>query len=537
MSSLGKAHDFTPFMRDYRDIQEDSAKAELADALAREVLLLSRNTLLIHLSFMDTALVQFTMTRKDTIGGIATNGKHLLYNPLYVLRGYKAARENPVRDYLHIVLHCVFRHPFSVADMKTAAWDLACDIAVESIITDMGLKSAAAPREKRQGEMLAKLREELSPLTAERLYRYFLDQDKESLEDYNRLRAMFYADDHNLWYEEALKDAASNGDSGDSKDGSESESGTVSGGEGNSQEETAPPESGEEEEGGGGRADDEKGVGSGRKAPGEKEAESLEEQPVPDKDELEKLWKDISERIQVDLETSPHRWGEGSGDMMQQLKAVNREKYDYAGFLRRFSTLGENIEINDDEFDYILYTYGLGLFGNMPLIEPLEYKEVRRIREFVIALDTSQSVSGELVQTFVNKTYNILKQSESFFMRINVHIIQCGAAIQEDRKITSQEDFDNYIKTMKLFGFGGTDFRPVFSYVDELIDSHEFTNFKGLIYFTDGFGEYPQYRPDYDTAFVFCTDIAETPEVPVWAIKLVLSPEELMTPSPPSLRA
>ena len=90
------------------------------------------------------------------------------------------------------------------------------------------------------------------------------------------------------------------------------------------------------------------------------------------------------------------------------------------------------------------------MYENMPLIEPLEYKEVRRIREFVIAIDTSGSVSGELVQRFIQKTYNILQSIESFFSKINVHIIQCDADIQEDKKITCREEFDEYLKTMKI---------------------------------------------------------------------------------------
>ena len=74
--------------------------------------------------------------------------------------------------------------------------------------------------------------------------------------------------------------------------------------------------------------------------------------------------------------------------------------------------------MNDEEFDYVYYTYGLRLYENMPLIEPLEYKEVKRIREFVIAVDTSGSTSGDLVQKFLQKTYNILKTSESYFSRM-----------------------------------------------------------------------------------------------------------------------
>lgn len=68
--------------------------------------------------------------------------------------------------------------------------------------------------------------------------------------------------------------------------------------------------------------------------------------------------------------------------MQQALREINREKYDYAELLRRFSVLGENIEINEDEFDYIYYTYGMKMYGKMPLIEPLEYKEVKKSPRF-----------------------------------------------------------------------------------------------------------------------------------------------------------
>lgn len=185
------------------------------------------------------------------------------------------------------------------------------------------------------------------------------------------------------------------------------------------------------------------------------------------------------------------------------------------------------MKINDDEFDYVYYTYGLKLYEKMPLIEPLKYKGVRRIREFVIAIDTSGSTSGELVQRFLQKTYNILQESESSFTKINVHIIQCDADIQDDTKITCREDFDRYLQTMQLRGLGGTDFHPVFAYVDSLIWNKEFQNLKGLIYFTDGCGTFPERKPDYETAFVFLDDEYNNYDVPAWAIKLVLQKEEI----------
>jgi predicted metal-dependent peptidase len=80
---------------------------------------------------------------------------------------------------------------------------------------------------------------------------------------------------------------------------------------------------------------------------------------------------------------------------------------------------------------------------------------------------------------------------------------------------------------MQVRGLGGTDFRPVFTYVDNLVKKKEFTNLKGLIYFTDGYGVFPAKMPDYDTAFVFVEDEYNNPNVPPWAIKLVLQKDEI----------
>ena len=99
--------------------------------------------------------------------------------------------------------------------------------------------------------------------------------------------------------------------------------------------------------------------------------------------------------------------------------------------------------------------------------------------------------------------------------------------MQEDAKITCQEEFDEYIRTMQIRGLGGTDFRPVFRYVDELREQKEFTNLKGLIYFTDGMGTFPVKMPDYQAAFVFLDDECNNYNVPPWAIKLVLQTEEI----------
>lgn len=453
---------------------------EKRNRLAADVLRLSRNTLLVNLRFMDAALSRLEAVPVEDIT-FATDGRYLAYDPRHVLRCYKQEKEVPVRDYLHIVLHCVFRHMFVDPTVLHPCWDLACDMAVEYSIASLGLKAASARREQQQQALFQKLQGEIGVLAAEKIYRYYLDKGLSPVELAD-LRGLFYADDHRIWYMTDAEKAA-----------------------------LGIPTAGS----GGGRRvkDDEDADGD---ASGDLTAVGSAED-----------WESVARRMQVDMETFSKQQGDRAGNMMQNLREVNREKYDYTSFLKKFAVRGEAMRINDEEFDYVYYTYGLKLYKKMPLIEPLEYKEVKRIREFVIAIDTSGSVAGEQVQAFLQKTYNILQSTESFFSKINVHIIQCDADIQEDAKITSREEFDEYLKTMQIRGLGGTDFRPVFNYVEWLREKKEFQNLKGLIYFTDGWGTFPAKPPDYETAFVFVDDGMNNYEVPPWAIKLVLQKEDI----------
>ena len=251
--------------------------------------------------------------------------------------------------------------------------------------------------------------------------------------------------------------------------------------------------------------------------------QQLREQLEPQRQE----WEDIAKQIEMDLQSFSQGKGDNSKALSQNLAIANRCLANYHDFLRQFATMGEDMKINDDEFDYIYYTYGMDTYGNMPLVEPLEYQESNRVREFVIALDTSGSCSGELIRNFVTRTYDILRESEGFGDKVNIHLIQCDNKIQADLKIENVQDLEKYCQQFQAFGFGGTDFRPVFEYVNELCDQGEFENLRGLIYFTDGLGTFPVAPPAYETAFVFMDDGASRIDVPPWAMKVVMDEEEI----------
>ena len=451
------------------------------DRIARRIIVLSRSTIVVNMRYLDSAV--FKLMPVPGALSLATDGRFLFYDPEFLLHEYQQEKSVIARDLLHVVLHCIFQHAFIHEAVKQEYWDLAVDIAVENLINDQDLDCFRCEREISQKKVLQSLNIPFQTLTAERIYRWLLESGKEA-EEVETLRKFFKADEHDLWYFHDPSDTP----------------GPVN----NPQQQEKP------------------------------EHDPTEDLPPQDNDggddksQKEQEWEDISKRVQVDMETSSRKAGSESSSMLMELKELHRERYDYATFLRKFSVLGEEIMINDDEFDTVFYTYGLELYGDMPLIEPLEYKEVNRIRDFVIVIDTSASTSGDLIQKFMQKTYNILKASENFFKQVNLYLIQADMEVQEVTYIDDLSKLEQYIAHLGLKGKGGTDFRPAFEYVNTLLEQEKFRKLKGLIYFTDGYGTFPQRKPPYDTAFVFMRDESYEPEVPPWAIKLVLEEEDLV---------
>lgn len=416
-------------------------------ALAKQIMSLAHDDILMHLRFFDMALAQMKYQERKEIGCLATDGATCFYDPVYVLKCYREDTNYIARVYLHSLLHCIFFHSFQYDKLETENWDLAADIAVENVILEMKLPGVTLEQDAEAVGKLKILREDVGTLTAERIYRY-LRREPMTSASREELRALFVKDVHSLW----------------------------------------------------------------------KPADQLQI--------TQEQWKKISERVKADLKSFT-KARSGAETLEKNLEETTRERYDYSDILRQFAVMGEDITVNDEEFDYIYYTYGLEHYGNLPLIEPLEYKETNKVKEFVIAIDTSASCRGPIVKAFLQKTYSILKGTENFFHKMNVHIIQCDNEIKSDTKITSDEDFDTFMRYGKLSGFGATDFRPVFSYVETLKEQGEFENLKGLIYFTDGYGIYPERMPDYRVIFAFLDEDENRAPVPPWSMKVILESDAL----------
>lgn len=213
--------------------------------------------------------------------------------------------------------------------------------------------------------------------------------------------------------------------------------------------------------------------------------------------------------------------GRTGGAEEAQTDTLREPLYDFRRYLRRFTVPREELETDEDSFDYVFYNLGMERYGNMPLLEPLEYKEVRRLDAFAIAIDTSASCDAAMVRRFLEETYGIFASQENFFRKMKVVFFQCDCCLQDKAVITSREGWLDYGKHIRIKGRGGTDFTPVFREIQAMRDRGELPRPRALLYFTDGDGYYP-HKPDYETVFVLAGPRKHPELVPKWAKTLIL---------------
>ena len=528
-------------MSDMPRIEDEKMKRRLdEDRLGADIIDECRVQLMLKFRFLDLALwrMELDPLRVHAAYPLATDAKRVAYDPPRVIARFRESFDESVRDYLHLVMHCIFRHPFDESHDNREAWSLTCDIIVENAVMDMCGGRFESEDDVRRREVVSEIRMLVGRLLPNKVYKlvkgmvqtpdgqHFRGLGRSALNEWHDL---FERDDHGAW-------PALNKDAPQEGEGSE-EAQESSEGAGESDDDILMEAQGESESPEDDRAEgEERAVETEVEAP-EDDVESDDESPdaatgsdasdetsdEEDADRTEKEWEDISRQIEMNLETFSKEWGEEAGSLLANLAIANRKTYGYTDFLRKFMAVSEEMQLNMDEFDYIYYTYGMDLYGNMPLIEPLEYKETHRIRDFAIVIDTSESVSGELVRKFIAHTFDILKSSQDYSSEVNIHIIQCDAKVQSDMRLKSLRDIDKLMEHFVIRGFGGTDFRPAFDYVETLRRRGDLADMKGLIYFTDGLGQFPEKTPDFDAAFVFMDDEGrDLPPVPPWAMKIVI---------------
>lgn len=484
-------------------IYEQREREAVFSEIGMDILRNARNELYLSMRFLDVALSSLVFVPEQQIATTGTDGAALYFQPELLVSLFRKSRILVNRAYLHSILHCLFGHLWHRKNRDMEYWNLACDIAAEWVLDDLELRCVHVPKSMFRRSVYRKL---------------------SGWDDRGRIRP-------------ENSDAEHFQGSGRTDEGIRIERREETGGLGMLQVAADAEHS----------AVNRNFVATAEKIyrilcemhPNQPWLDQLareftvddhrkwqqddhQNRPQPN----QQRWDDIRDRMQTEMETFSKEASEDIRSLTEQVQIGNRERYDYREFLRKFSVLKEEMQVDMDSFDYIFYNYGMNLYGNMPLIEPLETKEVRKVEDFVIVVDTSMSCKGELIRHFLEETCSVLGEAESFFRKINIHILQCDDKVQEDVLITNRQELEQYMRNFTVRGLGGTDFRPAFVYVEELLRKQCFTRLRGLIYFTDGYGTFPLRKPPYETAFVFLKEDYRDVDVPPWAIKLILDPEE-----------
>ena len=112
--------------------------------------------------------------------------------------------------------------------------------------------------------------------------------------------------------------------------------------------------------------------------------------------------------------------------------------------------------------------------------------------EIVIGIDTSGSVSDGEIQQFMGEIQSICEEVQPS----RVHVVQCDTVVQHTDTFEMGQPF----KVTRLAGRGGTEFQPVFDWVDE-----QGITPMALVYLTDGYCQAPR-QPEYPVYWGVTTD-------------------------------
>ena len=102
--------------------------------LCTRILYQARNELYVNMHFLDVSLSSLGFEADWNRNGMACDGAVIYYGPGFLLGLYKNGQGSGKPYYLHTLFHCLFCHLYTRKGERKKLWDLACDIAMESVL-------------------------------------------------------------------------------------------------------------------------------------------------------------------------------------------------------------------------------------------------------------------------------------------------------------------------------------------------------------------------------------------------------------------
>lgn len=399
----------------------------------------ARTQLILDKPFLGTLVMHLPMKKADAswCATTATDASNFYFNPEYIDR---LTVEQTQFVLAHEAMHCALSHFARRQPHFTKhRWDVACDYAVNMILDD----------ERMRGPENALLNDIYRGLTANEIYHLLHEDPPEQPQDLHLFD----------------NDAQDSGGEGESQ---EQDQGEGRGDDPGHERGSSSGGQARQEEGG------EQGQGEGQGG-GQGQDETRQPPPPPsDPQQLDEQWKS---RLAAAAQTA-RQAGKLSQSLMRFIDDLLAPQLPWRALLARYL-------INAARDDYSFQRTSRR--ETAALLPRLHSQSVN----VVVALDTSGSVHKEELQEFLSEIDALKGQ-----VRAQVTLHACDDqldahgpwhfALWESMKLPEQ-----------LSGGGGTDFRPVFDWLER-----EQSNPDLLVYFTDAQGRFPQREPHYPTVWL-----------------------------------
>lgn len=458
----------------------------------------------------------------EPISELATDGEKIFYHPAAVWSAFQKGDKKAVKNlYIHRILHLLLHGLLGHFSIDREYTDRKLCWAVMDFLAEKFYQSCFGGEREESYDFspflppgLAASQNEarLNQLLEKGMGGYYVLRDQKKSREFffNRLiKSGGLQDNHYIWHQE-----------GESGRGRES----ISDPNSREDEEGTPEKEKEEAE----KSKEGKKGKEGTEKSKEGKKQSQEEARAA---RIEKAWQGVRMEILGSgcdakklcemsfqelgklLESSIKQAGCGAGGAEEGYQAKKDSRMNYADTLRKLCREKESSLEEPDSIDPMFYHYGLELYGDVPLIEPLEDNPKLKLEQLILAIDTSGSCAGEVAERFLGETYKLLSDGKALAQIRDIYLVECDYKVQKVTRFQKPEEMLTCVENMRLNGFGGTSFVPVFEWIHQMKKKKKINEVSALFYLTDGFGEFPKEKADYPTYFVMPEEDYEQTEM------------------------
>jgi len=399
----------------------------------------ARTKLILEKPFLGALVLRLPMVEgnADWCKSTFSNGKKFYFNRDYI----SALTADQTQFALaHEALHCALSHFARRQHRIKHRWDMACDLAINPMLINDGLKPPVDALYLRQYENM----------TAEEIYPCLEDNENDK--------------DREL--EQNLNENSDNdegeGGTGDQQDQKEGE-----------QQKQKSDSRGQGQEDGGVREENSTnsdGQDKGERPP-EEEGEGEPDPLTPQ--EIETLSTQWQQRMASAAQQAIQA-GKLGGSMARMVDHLLQPRLPWRMLLARYMNM-----VARDDYTYSRPSNRRG--------DPAVYPSLRSAQaEVVVALDTSGSISDKEIGEFISEIDAIKSQ-----LRARITLLACDSVLDAEAP-WYYEPWEEFAMPKKFKGGGGTSFIPVIEWAEQQDRAPEL-----IVYFTDAQGKFPNKEPPF----------------------------------------